>query len=403
VLAALVLAALAPAALSGCMGGDEDAEDARVRSDVLTIYSSLPAHGVSAQAARAVGAGQELALADAGGRAAGRRVRLVRLDSTEPGERLWTPERVSANAERAAEDDTTIAYLGELDYGASAVSLPITNEADLLQVSPGDTLTSLTQTPPGKPRAGPDRYYPSERRTFVRLLPNDLLLAETLLEQVRSAGGERAVVVHDDDVASRELGSQLVARARRDGPTPVAAEEFQGAVEDVPDLARGLAEERPGVVLYAGVAGPATGPLLAAIDRRLPGVPVFATSGLLARDPRVPIPSAPERVEALSAVPPESRLPTRGRRMLRRIAARAGEATARPEALLGYESMRVALDAIDAAGPDRRLVAHEALRIRERQSPLGPYGVRGTGDVDGERFAAYRLHDGRFGFVGMLE
>jgi hypothetical protein len=65
--------------------------------------------------------------------------------------------------------------------------------------------------------------------------------------------------------------------------------------------------------------------------------------------------------------------------------------------------MRLALDAIDAAGPDRVRVAREALRIRERQSPLGPYGVRGTGDVASERFAAYRLHDGRFAFVGMLD
>ena len=64
----------------------------------MTVYTSLPLHGVSRAAAAAVAAGQRLALADVGGRAGGLRVRLVRLDSTEPGDRLWDPGRVNANA-----------------------------------------------------------------------------------------------------------------------------------------------------------------------------------------------------------------------------------------------------------------------------------------------------------------
>jgi branched-chain amino acid transport system substrate-binding protein len=55
---------------------------------------------------------------------------------------------VAANAKRAADDPTAMAYLGELDYGATAVSLPITNNAGVLQVSPGDGLTSLTERAP---------------------------------------------------------------------------------------------------------------------------------------------------------------------------------------------------------------------------------------------------------------
>ena len=72
------------------------------------------------------------------------------------------------------------------------MSLPITNDAGLLQVSPGDGLTSLTQQPPGRPRAGPERHYPSGRRSFVRIGPTDLLEAEALVERARAAGAERA-------------------------------------------------------------------------------------------------------------------------------------------------------------------------------------------------------------------
>jgi branched-chain amino acid transport system substrate-binding protein len=390
---AALLLLVAGLALGGCRGGEEST---RISGGTVTVYASVPRHGVSHAAGAAVAAGQRLALADAGGRAGDLRVRLVSLDSTEPGDRLWDPEQVNANAERAADDDTTIAYLGEVDYGASAVSVPITNDAGILQVSAGDGLASLTLEPPGRPRAGPARYYPTEVRTFLRLVPNDLLQAETMLEQVRASGAERLAVVFDDEIYGRELAGEIVARARRDGPDPVSTEEYSGRVEDISDVARSLAEDGPDAVVFTGVAGPGIGRLLAAVDSYMPGVPVYSTSGMLVRDR--PIPAAPWRVEAYSPFRPARELPRSARRILRRLRERERPYVARPEAVYGYEAMRLVLDAIADAGPDRGRVIAAALAIRTRRSPLGVYGVRATGDVNEERFALYILQNGRFQF-----
>jgi branched-chain amino acid transport system substrate-binding protein len=397
--AALALLALA---LSGCLGGEE--RSTRIQGDTVTVYSSLPRHGVSAAAARAAAAGQRLALEEAGGRAGDLDVRLVERDSAEPGERLWDPDVVSMNAKEAADDPRAIAYIGELDYGASAVSVPITNEAGVLQVSPSDGLTSLTRTPLGRPRAGPERYYPEDERSFVRLVPADELVAESLMNDVRETGAASVAVLYDGEIHSRELGGILHALARRDGPEPVETTEYRGRVDEIPDLVRDVAEDRPDVVLYAGIAGPGTGRILAQIDRALPGVPVYATYGLLARDPEVPIPVAPASAYALGPIPPESELPSQGRRLLARLRETEGAEVARPEALYGYEAMRLVLDAIRAAGPDRARVIEEAIRIRERRhTPLGVYRVRATGEVETSSFALYALRDGRFAFERMLE
>jgi branched-chain amino acid transport system substrate-binding protein len=194
-----------------------------------------------------------------------------------------------------------------------------------------------------------------------------------------------------------------VARARRDGPQPVVCEEYSQRVEDIPDIARSLAEAGPDAVGYAGVAGPGTGRLLAAIDLRMPGTPVFATGGMLARDPARPVPVAPVTVEAYTPIRPAAEIRPAGRRILRRLGEAEGEAVARPEAVYGYEAMRLVLDAIARAGPDRQRVVRRALQVRERRSPLGDYGVRATGDVDGPRFALWALRDGRFRFDRMVE
>ncbi|MBD0282431.1 MAG: ABC transporter substrate-binding protein [Thermoleophilaceae bacterium] len=234
-------------------------------------------------------------------------------------------------------------------------------------------------------------------------MPNDLLQAERVLEQARAAGARRLAVVFDEEIYGRELAGEVVARARRDGPEPVTTEEYRGRVEDIPDIAASLAKARPDAVVYAGVAGPGTGRLLAATDMRIPGVPVLTTSGVLARDQAVAIPAAPATVRAVTPIRPAAELGPEGRRVLARIRAAEGPALARPDAIYGYEALRLVLDAIAGAGADRRGVIRNALRSRKRRSPLGEYGIKATGEVDTHEFALWSLRDGRFEFERMIE
>jgi branched-chain amino acid transport system substrate-binding protein len=354
--AALALGAL----LCGCGGGAD--ERTRIEGNTATVYSSGPRNGVSAAVARSVLAGERRALADAGGRAGGLRIRLRELPTTddEP-DHPWDPALVSTNAHRAADDPSAIAYLGELDYGATAVSLPITNDAGLLQVSPGDGLTSLTRRPPGRPRAGPERYYPTDERSFVRVGPSDLEEAEWLIGRVRASGGLRVATVFDREIYGRELAGQIAALARRDGIEPVASEEFRGGLDEIPDIVRDLAETRPDAVIYLGVATPVTGRLLGEIDSALPSVPLLASSGVLGAGQSLPLPTVPARIEAVGpALAPER---------------------------AGYEAMRLVIDAVDEGQRDRRRVIAAALRLRER--------------VAAARLGVYRPGaDGRFERVG---
>ena len=336
---ALVTCALA---LSGCLGDGGPDEPRRVRGDTATVYSSAPGHGASAAVASAVSAGERRALAEAGGRAGGLHIRLRQLPATDDQpDHPWDPAAVSENANRAADDPTTIAYLGELDYGATAVSLPITNHAGLLQVSPGDGLTSLTERPPGRPRAGPERYYPLDQRTFVRLGPTDLEEAKYLVERARASGAKRIAVVYGADIYGRELAPQIFALARRAGLEPVASEEYRGQLTETPDIAKRLADAHPDVVIHAAVADRTTAHLLSEIDARLPTVLLLATSGILAGGPSgLALPAGPARIEAIGpAMSPQG---------------------------AGYQAMRLVLDAVDEGQRDRRRVIAAARRLAPR-------------------------------------
>jgi branched-chain amino acid transport system substrate-binding protein len=380
------LALLLCAWVAGCASAP-----AKPAGDTLTVYASMPRHGVSARMAADVAAGARLALDDAGGRAGGKRVRLVALDSDKPGEETWDPSLVEANAKRAADDPTAIAYLGELDAGASAISVPVTNDKEMLEVSPADGLTSLTHDEPGAPLANsPERYYPSGRRTFLRLVPTDYAQAAALVGWARSRGARRLALLQDEQLSGRALAEQARYAAAKLGVNVVDVAEAHEDPTGYPVLAQRLAATRPDAVVYTGLADAESGRLLAAVHRALPGAALYGGSALATASP-VPVGLPPTSL--VKPALPVSVYGSRGRQVLARLKRRRGGPVG-PEALYGYEAMRVVLDAIGSAGDDRAAVARAALLPRERDSVLGRYRVSALGDVSTTRFGAYRRTPG---------
>jgi branched-chain amino acid transport system substrate-binding protein len=346
-----------------------------------------------------VSAGARLALSEAGGRAGGKRVRLAQLDSSKPGAVTWDPSLVEANANRAVDDPTAIAYIGELDTGASAISVPVTNDKGILQVSPADGLTSLTRDEPGQPLAnGPDRYYPSGKRSFLRLVPNDYEQAAALVSWARSRGARRIALLQDERLFGRALASQARYAALKLGVTVVDVAEAPDDPSGYSALTEKLAGTDPDAVVYTGLGDVASGSLLAAVRRELPGTPLYGGSALATAAPAPPgLPSTAVVKPAL----PASGYGPRARRVLARLERDRGGPVG-TEALYGYEAMRVVLDAIDDApdGAEPAAVARAALLPRARESVLGRYRVAATGDVSTTRFGGYRRNSAALVWTG---
>ena len=397
------LLALAILGAAGC-GGDDPEESRPAPGDALKVYLSAPKDGDSAQKAAAVAAGARLALRDAGGRAGGFRVRLVTLNSSDPDRDPalgggWDPAAVARNAERAAEDPAAIAYIGELDLGGSAISVPITNDAGIVQVSPGDGLTSLTRELPGTGGPGPERYYPSETRSFLRLVPIDFLQASALVRWARVAGARSLALVHDGSLFGRDLVAQAALVGSCEGIRVVDPERIGPDVAHYSQVAEQIAEERPDAALYAGAAGSIASPLVGALERELPAVKLFGAGGVAdqpstrASAPNARLSTDRESIRVLRSARPRSSYPIEGTRVLRRAAGGAGRAPT--ETLYGYEAMSLVLDAVDAAarssgGPLRAVVRREVLAPRTRRSVLGRYRIDAAGDVSESRFGGYR-------------
>jgi ABC-type branched-subunit amino acid transport system substrate-binding protein len=161
----LAALALLTAALHGCDASDGSAD---ATEGPVTVYVSLPLSGTNGAHGRDAVEGARLALDDADHQAGDLRVRVRFLDDSRNGR----PSIVAAaeNARTATSDSSSAAYIGELDSATTRTSLPITNEAGLLQVSPGATAPDLTGAAPG-PEDDPEIYQPSGEPNFARVVP----------------------------------------------------------------------------------------------------------------------------------------------------------------------------------------------------------------------------------------
>ncbi len=269
-------AALLVVALAGC-GADADR---RVTGPVLSVYASVPLAGPSAAVGRDVLDGERLALAEIRGRVRGHRIRLVTLDSADPEERRTTPARVAVNARRAARDPSTVAYLGEVDPAASAVSVVILNEQGILQLSPADTFSGLTERAGGL-TGGPARFYPTHHRTFARLVPDDTVLSAALVERLRRQGTRRLALLDDDGIYGRSLIGEVAARAVREGLRVVARLRVDPrARRPIAGLVARLRAGRPDAVLFGAEPAPGLPALWRALHTALPRARLVAPAAL---------------------------------------------------------------------------------------------------------------------------
>jgi branched-chain amino acid transport system substrate-binding protein len=392
---------LSLALLAGCGGSDSPDQPEPVDADTLVIYSSLPRTGGSADVGQAVAAGQRLALADAGERVGRYRIKLVELDSAEPDERDWDPDRVAENAGRAAEDPATVAYLGELELGASAVSVPVTNEESILQVSPTDGLTSLT-VPQSGAAAGPERFYPAEARNFMRLVPPDAAQAGPLVAVARGDGAARLALLHDGGIFGRQLAGAVEQAALDQGLEVTAVERVEPDLEEAPELAEEIGEATADAVIYQGIGADPAATVLAALDETEGTLQPLIAAAPLARNGALPVDQPVSPVRVVSPLLPVRQYPAAGRRVLERLA-RGGDDALPVEALYGYESMRLVLAALRAAGKsvtDRAALIEAARTDGPRGSVIGRYRFDRRGDTSRRRIALYELQAGRLEYRG---
>jgi branched-chain amino acid transport system substrate-binding protein len=375
-LALTLLGVIAGAAGCGSKGRVGD----QIPGTTLTIYSSGPLHGDSSINADSALLGEQLALDQIHGRIGRYRIVLRPLDDSTPQRGEWDPGQTTLNARQALADRTTIAYLGEFNSGASAISIPILNREAIPQISPASTAVGLTSSGPGASPGEPQKYYPTGQRTFSRVIPSDAVEAAALVRLQQRSGCRRAYVVEDGGVDGPETADSFTLAAQAAGLQVVAVTQFQPNATDYSPIASAVASSGANCVLIAAVGESSAALVTRQIAAAVPSARLFASAGVA------------DRVYADAGA---GGIPLSvDRRVLI-------TAPAKPYMAYGHEAMSLLLSAIAQATDhgtrpaQRSKVLAAIFRTRNRHSPIGTYSINGDGDTSLTSYGVYRVVGGR--------
>ena len=303
------------------------------------------------------------------------RVNVVSLDDTDPDTGRWGADQVVTNARRAIADRNIMGYIADSGSGATALTLPLLNEAGVLQIGPTTGYVGLTR-PAG--RGEPDRFYPSGVRSFGRIAPADDIQADALVETMREQGVRRLAILQDGELEALGIAGLVEKRAREAGIDVVDVKPVDADDDDQSGIAQDVAESDADAALYAGTTTKGGAAVLDALHAADPALALFAPDGLADASLAAAIePGTARRLLLTSPAVPLDDLPPK--------AARFGAAFERayarkpvPEAVFSYEAMRAFMDAVKAAGVkgnDRAAIIQAYFTLRERDTALGTWSV----------------------------
>jgi branched-chain amino acid transport system substrate-binding protein len=382
--------------LAGC-GGVAVSGAASPIGSQLTVYSSLPLQGPSAASSAQIVNGEKLALSQAGGHVGPFKVSYVSEDDSSQTSGEWSPGVTETNAKMAAEDTTTIAYLGDYDSGATAVSLPLINAAGILQVSPASPYVGLTSSLDAG-QDEPERFYLTGKRNFGRLQPGDPAQASAQVSLMRQLGVHSVYLLNDQAPFQIPLGEIVAGDAEHAGISVVGNDAlevksgalFKGEVEKV-------LKSDAQAVFFAGGGQAGTVALWRQLHRGDPQLLLLGSSAMASESFTSQLGAAGASTYLTNPILPKSLYPASARGVYAAYRAAFG-AEAEPNALYGYEAMSVVLASIRRAGSqgnNRQAVIDQFFATRNRDSVIGPYSIEADGETTLSPYAVDRVLGGR--------
>jgi branched-chain amino acid transport system substrate-binding protein len=404
VLGATLIAAAFFAA--GCSAEEHSGEESG--APTVTIVSDLPLQGSSRPQNETIVNAINLTLEQRNNKAGDVQINYVSLDDVSAQTGLWDEATCIENARNAARDGSVVGWIGPFNSGCAEVQIPILNEAGLAMVSPATSALGLT-----KPSADPDepeKYYPTGKRNFARLIVTHDKQGRAGALWMQDLGVRSVYILDDQSTGGKNTTNEFGQTARELGIEVLGHEGIDLGASDYRSLMEKIAQLSPDAIYFGGVAQKNAGQLVK--DKVGAGmsnedVIFMGPDGI---NDQAFLDAAGDEAEGTyvtfgSLFPSE--LPEKGQVFVRQYAERFGSG-AEPYTANGYEAANVLLDAIDRAYENDGEVTREGV-VRELFATQNYDGVLGTwsfdedGDTTLTKISVEKVENGKFEFYRTID
>ncbi|MBA3367049.1 MAG: branched-chain amino acid ABC transporter substrate-binding protein [Actinobacteria bacterium] len=300
----------------------------------------------------------------------------------------WDSGKCSQNAQAYAGNDDVIGVIGTFNSGCAQIEIPVLNQAPggaVAMVSPANTFPCLT-VGAGCESTEPDKYYPTGKRNYARVVPYDAYQAAIQADFMKSVGVKKLYVLNDKEAyglavatltrrAAQEVGIQVVgfsAWAKESASYEAIMRKVKSSGADALFLG-GLVDENGAQVIKDKVAvlGPNNGK-----------VKLFAPDGFTQQSTidESGVKNAKDMYMSVAGGALDN-LKGEGKTFLDGFKKQLGNEPADPYSVYGAQAAEVLLAAIERSDGTRASVVEELFKTKVKDGILGTFNINENGDV----------------------
>jgi branched-chain amino acid transport system substrate-binding protein len=399
----LLLAAVVLALLVGCGGAGGGREGGGEKGSTAKIVSDFPRQGANRFQTTTMVNAIKLAIGQRDGKAGNVTIEYESLDDATAQTGQWDAAKCAENAQKAAQDEEIIGWIGPFNSGCAAVQIPILNEAHLGMISPSNTYVGLTR-PGGKPDE-PEKYYPTGERNYARVIVTDDKQGQAGAKLMQEEGWESVYILDDKETYGKGIADQLQQSAEDLGIEILGREGIDGSAANYGSLMNKIAQTDPDAIYFGGIIENDADQLVK--DKVGAGmsneeVAFIVPAGVYVDTYLSQGGDAAEGTWVTFGGLPEGALSAAGQEFVKTYQHKYDDEI-QPYTPYAYEAANVMLDAIERASeeaggdvPDRQAVEEQIFATEDYKGVLGTWSFDEDGDTTLTELSILKVEGGKF-------
>lgn len=311
----------------------------------------------------------------------------------------WDSGKVAANAQAYAQDKTVVGVIGTFNSGAAAIMIPVLNRAPggpVAMVSPANTYVGLTHAGPGTAAGEPNKYYPTGKRNYIRVVAADDFQGAANAVLTQQLKKKSVYILNDKEAYGLGVATNYKNAATKLGIKIAGFEAWDPAATSYEALATKIKQTGADAVFIGGLicenggklvkdlaAGLGTGVQLMAPDGFTPISAVVEGAG-----------TAAEGLTVSVAGLPNANLKGAGKKFV----ADFGKVVNKepdPYSVYAAQAAEVLLAAIARSDGSRGSISAELFNTNVKNGLLGSFTINKNGDTSSNPVAIYRVKGGK--------
>jgi branched-chain amino acid transport system substrate-binding protein len=348
---------------------------------LIKIYASWPMQGAMIPEGKAMLNAAQMAIDEAKGEIGGYKIEMVFLDDASPTTGSWDGTIEANNAQKAIADNQALVYFGTYNSGAAKISMPLTNEAGMAQITPANSYPGLTKS--GYAPGEPGIYRPTGKVNYFRTFGADDFQGASGAAWAKCLGFKKVYILDDRQLYGKGIADVFEKSAKTIGLQVVAHDGIESVNIDFRALLTKVKASGADLVYFGGLVD-SGGPQIA---QQMDALGLFKAGVKLLSDDAMYSDAVPKAVSpavlngnlyVTFASPALDQLPTEvGKNFYKNYKTKFG---AEPIgwSIYSYNGMLVVLDSIKRAVP----VLDKATDVKARRAAVLD-AMRATKDLDG--------------------